>query len=194
MQKRSSKLESTWKTKQDRSYWKIWLWSKSMVNGQSQRSTIWSKSTINGWRVLTWQCDVTLGFTWQYVKRSRRVGRMGAHGERGNWRVWARKRYWRRVAARAREAETSVGACDVVSGRSWLGFTRDWLFCHSMPLLWQLDEQNDNIRELQGLWAWWRWLASDSDYWMKARVAEERRRCPQEPENQRNDSDTMLTI
>ena len=45
------------------------------------------------------------------------------------------------------------GACDVVFGRSWLGFARDWLFCHSMPLLWQLDEQNDDIRELQGLWA-----------------------------------------
>ena len=27
------------------------------------------------------------------------------------------------------------GACEVVSGRSWLGFARDWLFCHSMPLL-----------------------------------------------------------
>ena len=46
---------------------------------------------------------------------------------------------WMRVAARgarAREAETSAGACDVVSGHSWLGFARDWLFCHSMPLLW----------------------------------------------------------
>ena len=39
-------------------------------------------------------------------------------------------------------------ACDVVSGRSWLGFARDWLFCCTMPLLWQLDEQNDDIREL----------------------------------------------
>ena len=45
------------------------------------------------------------------------------------------------------------GACDAISGRSWLGFARDWLFCRSMPLLWQLDEQNDDIRELQGLWA-----------------------------------------
>ena len=40
------------------------------------------------------------------------------------------------------------GSCDVVSGRSWLGFAQDWLFCYSMPLLWQLDEQNDDIREL----------------------------------------------
>ena len=45
------------------------------------------------------------------------------------------------------------GECDVVSGLSWLGFARNWLFCHFMPLLWQLDEQNDDIRELQGLWA-----------------------------------------
>ena len=45
------------------------------------------------------------------------------------------------------------GACEAVSGRSWLGFARDWLFCHSMPLLWQLDEQNDEIQKLQGVWA-----------------------------------------
>ena len=43
---------------------------------------------------------------------------------------------------------TRRGACDVVAGYSWLGFARDWLFCRSMPLLWQLDEQNDKIREL----------------------------------------------
>ena len=29
---------------------------------------------------LTWQCDVTLGLTWQYVKQSRRVGRVGECG------------------------------------------------------------------------------------------------------------------
>ena len=40
---------------------------------------------------------------------------------------------------------TRGGACDVVSSRSWLGFARDWLFCHSMPLLLQLDKQNDDI-------------------------------------------------
>ena len=34
------------------------------------------------------------------------------------------------------------------SGRSWLGFARNFLFCHSMPLLLQLGEQNDEIREL----------------------------------------------
>ena len=55
--------------------------------------------------------------------------------------------------ARAREAKTSGGACDVFSGHSWLGFARDCLFCHSMPLLLQLDEQNDEIRELLDLWA-----------------------------------------
>ena len=50
--------------------------------------------------------------------------------------------------ARAREAETSGGACDVFSGRSWLGFAWDWLFCRSMPFIWQLDEQNNDIRDL----------------------------------------------
>ena len=54
--------------------------------------------------------------------------------------------------ARAREAETSAGAwgaCDAVSGRSWLGFARNWLFCLSMPVLWQLNAQNVDIRVLQ---------------------------------------------
>ena len=45
------------------------------------------------------------------------------------------------------------GACDVVSGRSWLGFARDWLFCLSMPIVWQLNAQNVDIRVLQVLWA-----------------------------------------
>ena len=63
---------------------------------------------------------------------------------------------WRRVECvlvRQKIQEACGRACDVVSSRSWLGFARDWLFCHSMPLLWQLDKQNDDIRELQGLWA-----------------------------------------
>ena len=57
--------------------------------------------------------------------------------------------------ARAREVETSGDACDVFSGRSWLGFAWDWLgfawdwlFCRSMPFIWQLDEQNNDIRDL----------------------------------------------
>ena len=45
------------------------------------------------------------------------------------------------------------GACDAVSGRSWLGFARDWLFCLSMPFIWQLNVQNVDIRVLQVLWA-----------------------------------------
>ena len=46
---------------------------------------------------------------------------------------------------RQKQQSVREGACDVVSGRSWLGFARDWVFYHSMPLLWQLDEQNDEI-------------------------------------------------
>ena len=67
-----------------------------------------------------------------------------------------RGRYQRRMAARgahAREVETSAGACDAVSSRSWLVFARDWLFCLSMPVLWQLNAQNVDIRVLQVLWA-----------------------------------------
>ena len=52
---------------------------------------------------------------------------------------------------RAREAGTSAGACDAVSGSSWLGFARDWLFCLPMPFLWLLNEQNVDIRQLQVL-------------------------------------------
>ena len=87
---------------------------------------------------------------------------MGAREERG--------KYWRRMEARAGEAETLAGAwrrvlvrqklqparggaCDAVSGRSWLGFALDWLFCLSMPFLWQLNVQNVDIRVLQVLWA-----------------------------------------
>ena len=64
--------------------------------------------------------------------------------------VWRRME---RVLVRQKLQPAHGGVYDAVSGRSWLGFARDWLFYHSMPLLWQLDEQNDDIRELQGLWA-----------------------------------------
>ena len=43
---------------------------------------------------------------------------------------------WRRVAAvkrvlvRQKLQAARGGACEVFSGRSWLGFARDWLFCH----------------------------------------------------------------
>ena len=63
--------------------------------------------------------------------------------------------WWRveRVLVRQELQPTRGGACDAVYGCSLLGFTRDWLFCLSMPFLWQLNEQNVDIRELQVLWA-----------------------------------------
>ena len=72
------------------------------------------------------------------------------------WRVRGTDDAWRRVErvlVRPKLLTVRGGACDVVFGLSLLGFTRNWLFYHFMPLLWQLDEQNDDIRELQGLWA-----------------------------------------
>ena len=79
--------------------------------GQSQWSTVkvngLVKSTVNGWRVMTWQCDLTLGLTWQYVKQSRRVWARGGHV---SWRVRDTDGVWRREAARAREAESSAVA------------------------------------------------------------------------------------
>ena len=71
------------------------------------------------------------------------------------WRVAGTDGAWwrmERMFVRQKLQAVHGGACDVVSGLSLLGFARNWLFCHFMPLLWQLDEQNDNIRELQGLW------------------------------------------
>ena len=67
----------------------------------------------------------------------------------------ARVHYWwhmKRVSDSQKLLVACVGACQILYGYSWLGFAQDCLFCHSMPLLWQLDEQNDEIRELQGLW------------------------------------------
>ena len=158
MQKRSSKSESMRKTEQNRSCWKF----LTMVKVNGQRST----DDVAVWR--------HLGLTWQDAKHSKRVKLMGQRGT-GAWGAW---QILAARGARAREARTSAGACDAVSGRSWLGFARDWLFCLPMPFLWLLNEQNVDIWELQVLWAWRRWLASDSDYWMKARAAEERQRCP----------------
>ena len=81
---------------------------------------------------------------------------MGESGLARGGRVAGTDGAWQRVAARGarvREAETSGGACEAVSGRSWLGFARDWMFCLSMPVIWQLNAQNVDIRVLQVLWA-----------------------------------------
>ena len=58
-----------------------------------------------------------------------------------------------RVFVRQKLQLARGGACDVVSGRSWLGFARDCLLCLSMPFLWQLNAQNVDIRVLQVQWA-----------------------------------------
>ena len=58
---------------------------------------------------------------------------------------------WRRMLMRQKLQPARGGACDAVSGRSWLGFARDWSFCLSMPVVWQLNAQNVDIRVLQVL-------------------------------------------
>ena len=72
------------------------------------------------------------------------------------WRVsesrLARGGAWQRVErvlVRQKLQPAREGACDAVSGHSWFGFARDWLFCLSMPVLWQLNAQNVDIRVLQ---------------------------------------------
>ena len=71
-----------------------------------------------------------------------RVGESGlARG--GAWQsLTARGGAWRRVECvfvRQNLQAARGGACEAVSGRSWLGFAWDWLFCCFMPLLSQLN-------------------------------------------------------
>ena len=81
-----------------------------------------------------------------------RVGESGlARG--GAWKaLTACGGAWRRVErvfVRQKLQAAHGGACEAVSGRSWLGFARDWMFCLSMPVIWQLNAQNIDIRVLQ---------------------------------------------
>ena len=192
MQKRSSKSESTRKTEQNRSCWKI----LTMVKVNSQRS----KSTVNFWRVLTWRVWRHLRLTWQ--EETQQQARVAREWEwSGAWgRVAGTDGTWRCVVARGarvRETETSGGAWGRVWCNFWpflVGFFSglDVLSFYACYLAVECTERW--YPSVAVLWAWRRWLTSDSDNWMKVKAAEERRRCPQEPENQRNGSDTMLTI
>ena len=92
------------------------LHKKLSKTGAVENFWLWSKSTVNDWRVLTWQCDVTLRLMWQYVKRSCRVWACGEHveavcpgawgirmGRGGAWSTcsWGRN-FSRHVGARVR--------------------------------------------------------------------------------------------
>ena len=66
--------------------------------------------------------------------------RVARVSEWGAWRLCdlVREGYGRRVErvlVRQKLQPARGGVCEVVSGRSWLGFAQDCLFCHSMPLL-----------------------------------------------------------
>ena len=84
-------------------------------------------------------CEGAWTGTWWRVRR--------VAGTDGAWRLVER------VLVRQKLQLVRGGACDAVSGRSWLGFAQDWLFCLSMPFIWQLNVQNVDIRVLQVLWA-----------------------------------------
>ena len=74
--------------------------------------------------------DVTLGLTWQDTIQVGTCGACEARETRdGAW--WCMER----MLARQKFQSAHGGAREVVFGRSWLGFARDWLFFHSMPLL-----------------------------------------------------------
>ena len=81
---------------------------------------------------------------WQSVKRSWHVGRVRARVARGGRLVWRVGRVsesdgaWQcveRVLVRQKLQAARGGAGEVFSGRSWLGFAQDCLFCHSIPLV-----------------------------------------------------------
>ena len=86
MQKQSSKSESTWKTEQNRSCWKILTMVK--VNGQR------SESTVNWWRVLTWQEEKGSRRVWCMSERGLalggRVRHVAAHGSAWSACSWGR--------------------------------------------------------------------------------------------------------
>ena len=108
----------------------FWLWSKSTVNGQSQRSM----------DDVCWRGSVTSPRA-NVAGREAQQARVPREWECTSVRgaCEARGRYRRRVLVRQKLQPAHGGACDIVSGRSWLGFARDWLFCLSMPFLWQLN-------------------------------------------------------
>ena len=98
---------------------------KIFYYGQSQQSTIWSKSIVNGWCVLTWQCDVTLGLTWQYMKQSKCV-RLVREARGSSWETLMAR------GVRAREAETSGSAWEHVWCSFWPFLVR---FCSGLAIL-----------------------------------------------------------
>ena len=100
MQKWSSKSESTQKTKQNRSCWKI----LTMVKVNGQRMTY---ADVAVWRHLR-----------AYVAEREAQQARDAHG----WAWDLRVRRVELVLARQKLQPTRGGACDAVSGRSWLGF------------------------------------------------------------------------
>ena len=119
--------------------WAKQVMLKNCDYGQSQRSTV----KVNGHSQRS-----TADVCWRGRKRSssRHVSESGL--ARGG-RVAGTDGAWWRVLVRQKLQPARGGACDAVSGRSWLGFARDWLFCLSMPVLWQLNAQNVDIWVLQ---------------------------------------------
>ena len=108
---------------------------------QSQRST------VNGLRGnVTSPRAYVVGRKAQQAREAR-----GARGRAWDWRVRrvadTGGAWWRveRVLVRQELQPARGGACDAVSGRSWLGFAQDWPFCLPMPFLWLLNEQNVDI-------------------------------------------------
>ena len=104
----------------------FWLWSKSVVNSQSQRST----------DDVCWRGSVTSPRAYVAGSKAQQArGARGAHEWAWDWRVGARGRYWRRVEARgahAREAETLAGAWR----RVWCSFWPFLVgFCSGLAIL-----------------------------------------------------------
>ena len=155
----------------------FWLWSKSTVNDLVK---------VNSQR-LTWQCDITLGLTWQYVKRNRRVGRMGA-------RVARVAGAWETLTAHgtcAHEAETSTSTWRYMWCSVWpflVGFCSGLavLLLYAFALaVGGAERWYPRVTGIVGVMAvtrFWQWLLDEGEGSGRT------------PESQRNGSDTMLTI
>ena len=120
MQKRSSKLESTRKFEQNRSCWKILTMVK--VNGQLSTNDVCWRGSVTSPGAYVAGCEAQQASGARGWARDLRVRRVAdTNGA------------WQRVFVRQKLPPARGGACDAVSGRSWLGFARDLLFCLSMP-------------------------------------------------------------
>ena len=156
MQKRSSKLESTRKFEQNRSCWKILTMVK--VNGQLSTNDVCWRGSVTSPGAYVAGCEAQQARGARGWARDLRVRRVAdTNGA------------WQRVFVRQKLPPARGGACDAVSGRSWLGFARDLLFCLSMPFFFAVEWAErwyPRVAGTVGVTAvarFWQWLSDEGE-------------------------------